>query len=79
MASATSFRLNSRWLGRDSRLRQVPQLASSFVAKLIDPGTDSASADAAALDVTAARIVASTHRRPLEGRGGLITTRADNT
>ena len=46
MASATSLRPNSRWFGRDRRSRQVPQLASSFVAKLIVPGTDPASADA---------------------------------
>jgi hypothetical protein len=57
MASATSLRPNSPWFGRDRRSRQVPQLASSFVAKLIVPGTDPASADAAPLDVTAERIV----------------------
>ena len=40
MASATFLRPNSRWFGRDGRSRQVPQLASSFVAKLVVPGTD---------------------------------------
>ena len=28
------------WFGRDGRSRQVPQLASSLVAKLVVPGTD---------------------------------------
>ena len=40
MASATSLRPNFRWFGRDGRSRQAPQLASSFGAKLVVPGTD---------------------------------------
>jgi hypothetical protein len=40
MASVTFLRPNSRWFGRFWRSRQVPQLASFFVAKLVVPGTD---------------------------------------
>ena len=39
MASVTSLRPNSRWFGRFWRSRQVPQLASFFVAKQRSPRT----------------------------------------